>query len=184
MSTLKVNNITDLGDDAVVTSGVLDTLAVPAGGILQVVSTTKTDTFTTTALNTWTDITGLSLNITPRSISSKIFLLAEIGYADHSVVTVVAFRLMRDDTPVGVGDASGSRPQATFGRIVDFTNRGQSVSGNYLDSPSTTSTITYKLQVQNTPNAGTTYINRRADDNDAIDKLRSIATITAIEVAG
>lgn len=155
-----------------------------AGSVVQVVSTAKTDTFTTTATNTWTDITGLSLNITPQSVSSKILLLAEIGYVDHSVVTVVAFRLMRDSTPVGVGDLDGVRPQVTFGRIVDFTNRGQSLSGNFLDSPGATSPITYKVQVQNTPNSGTTFINRRADDNNAIDKLRSIATLTAIEVAG
>ena len=73
MSTLKVSNITDLGNDAVVTSGVLDTLAVPAGGILQVLSATKTTAFTQ-ASSTQTVITDLTLSITPSSASSKILI--------------------------------------------------------------------------------------------------------------
>ena len=73
MSTLRVDNVTDLGDDPVVTAGVVAGGALPAGSILQVVSVTKTDSFTTSS-SSFVDITGLSATITPSSASSKILV--------------------------------------------------------------------------------------------------------------
>ena len=185
MSTLKVNNIADLGDDAIVTSGVLDTLAVPAGGILQVVQATKTDSFSLATEDTWTDIPDLSLDITPRSTSSKIYLIAEIGYLDGSGAMALGFRFAREDTAIGLGDQVGSnRERVTFARIVDTSARGETASGTYLDSPSTSSTITYKLQLNKT-DGGTAYINYVGGaDNDANNRFRALSSITAIEVAG
>ena len=51
--------------------------ALPAGvggKVLQVVQTEKTDTFSSTTFNSWTDITGMSVSITPSSTSNKIYL--------------------------------------------------------------------------------------------------------------
>jgi hypothetical protein len=51
--------------------------AIATGKVLQVVQTTKTDTFTTTSTS-FTDVTGLSVSITPSSASSKILIFSEI----------------------------------------------------------------------------------------------------------
>ena len=123
MSTLAVNNITEVGGEAVVTSGVLDSGSLPAGSVLQVVSTTKTDAFSTTAIDTWTDVTDLEATITPRSTSSKIFCSVEMGHVDASGVTGINFRLARNGTPVGVGDQVGSlRLQISFGTVLNSNN--------------------------------------------------------------
>lgn len=57
----------------------LNSASLPTGSVLQVVSTAKTDTFSTTsASGTFADITGLSVSITPSSASNKILILAEV----------------------------------------------------------------------------------------------------------
>ena len=59
-------------------AGTLPGARLPAGSVLQVVSTTKTDTFTMTG-QTQTAITGLTATITPTSASSKILIIVSIG---------------------------------------------------------------------------------------------------------
>jgi len=155
-----------------------------SGGILQVIQAAKTDEFSLATEDTWTDITDLSLDITPRSTNSKIYLIAEIGYLDGSAAMALGFRFTRDGTAIGLGDQVGSiRQRVTFARIVDTAVRGETASGTYLDSPSTSSTITYKLQL-NKMDPGTAYINRASTDSDANNRFRALSSITAIEVAG
>ena len=156
---------------------------VPAGSILQVVSTTKTDTFSMTAEDTWTDITGLSVVITPSSASSKVSLRVDLGHVDSSVLAGLVFRFVRDSTPIGIGTDAGSRIAGTFGLIADTPGRGVTASGSFVDSPSSTSAIAYKLQTYSQDTA-TTLINRRSADTDSTGFLRTVSTITAMEVAG
>ena len=56
------------------------------------------------------------------------------------------------------------------------------VAGNFLDSPATTSSTTYKFQMRNY--VGTGYINRTPNDTDAVYTARSSSTITVMEIAG
>ena len=154
-----------------------------AGNIIQVVSTTKTDTFSMTAEDTWTDITGLSVVITPSSASSKVSLRVDLGHVDSSVLAGLVFRFVRDSTPIGIGTDAGSRIAGTFGLIADTPGRGVTASGSFVDSPSSTSAITYKLQMYSQDTA-TTLINRRSADTDSTGFLRTVSTITAMEVAG
>ena len=161
-----------------------------SGGILQVVSTTKTDTFSTTS-GSFTDITGLSASITPRSTSSKIMVTVTMscGYSVDTCRT--AFRLLRDATAVGVGDASGSQLQANTGgnpgavSDTDTARQKDSVSFSFLDSPSSTSSLDYQVQVD--VSTGTMYLNRSSDEASASDDprfARTASTITLMEVAG
>ena len=53
---------------------------------------------------------------------------------------------------------------------------------NFLDSPSTTSSVTYKVQGHVESN-GTMYINRAADTGDGFSKYRPVSTITLMEIA-
>ncbi len=180
MSLLKVNNITDLGDDPVLTDGVLD---VTPPAILQVVSTTKTDTFTAST-STYTDITGASLTITPSSASSKIWVSFSTvtgtnGFDTHN------FALLRNGTAVGGGTPAGSRVSAIAKQYNAGNGTTWTIAAQYLDSPAATSAITYKVQVRG-DGSSTIYIGRDSTDNDSSSgqNARTPFTITAMEVAG
>lgn len=152
----------------------------PSGSVLQVISTTKTDTFSTTSTS-FVDITGLSVNITPSSTSSRILVLAFLTTSGSSASQQAFVRLLRDSTAVLVGDSAGSRIRATTaGRNSDNADsRNQSFT--FVDSPSTTSSTTYKVQLA--VQADTMYVNRSNDDADSTSRWRTTATITVMEIA-
>ena len=159
-----------------------------SGGILQVVSTTKTDTFTMSS-TTFTTLTGLTATITPRSTSSKILVMVNTnGSASASITTNMLYRLMRDSTELAIGDASGSKTRVTFGgnslvQAGGNTNTMRSVSMSALDSPSTTSSVTYSVDIAGTQ-ATAIYVNRAWDEADASSYVRGASTITLMEIAG
>ena len=147
--------------------------------ILQVASTTKTDTFTVTS-SSYTDVTGLSVTITPRSTSSNIFVLASLSATGQSATTNLFSRLVRGSTAIGIGDAAGNRIRSTSNaRDQQFPS---SLILAFLDSPATTSATTYKVQVTN-QSTGVIYVNRSEVDTDASFSPRGISTITVFEVS-
>ena len=148
--------------------------------ILQVVSTTKTDTFSTTS-TTYTDATGLSVSITPSATTSKVLVMATI----HATVNNLGYlylQLVRSSTAIAVGDVRGNRIQAsTVGNSnQDFT---WTPHVTFLDSPSTTSATTYKIQIKTGPSTGTAYINRGVSDTDNTTYFTTSSTITVMEVS-
>lgn len=173
MSTLRVDNITDLGDDPVVTGGRFASDVLPAGSVLQVVSTTKTDTFSTTSTS-FVDVTAFSASITPVSVSSKILVLFNVAYGNSSATHSIKFNLLRDSTEIAQPDSGGV--SASLNTYTSSATARDSGSFTFLDSPSSTSSVTYKIQARVTGATG--YVNTGATDN------RSISTITLMEVAG
>jgi hypothetical protein len=174
-----VDRVLELPDSA----GTLDTLQ-RAGNVLQVVSTAKTNTFSTSS-TTFVDVTGLSVSITPSSASSKIFVLMDVKLGS-SVFVGNFVKLVRDSTDIYVGDAENSRTRATYSNADDPSNQWayQGV-GMFLDSPNTTSTLTYKVQMMSepTPNTGAVYLNRSGEDLTTIDFARMASSITVMEIA-
>ena len=161
----------------------IDTLA-RAGNILQVKQTVKTDTFTMTG-TTFTDVTGLSVTITPSSSSSKVLIIPSLSIGAKKG-SRHGYRILRGSTAIGVGDSSGSRTQYT--QQAGNLNSDTAVYSNtflFLDSPATTSATTYKIQLRSeTDTSGyEVYINRSDDDQDNASYGRSASTITAIEVS-
>lgn len=156
-----------------------------SGGILQVVSTAKTDAFTTSSTS-YTPITGLSATITPRSTSSKILVLAQISHGFPSGNGYGFFKVTRGGTDIYKGDTAGSRTTGVFGGYssVDLTIAMESGSIMTLDSPSTTSSITYQAEVVLGGAGALAYINRSASDSDNAQRGRGASSITLIEVAG
>jgi hypothetical protein len=152
------------------------------GKILQVVSTTKTDTFSMSS-TTFADVTGLTATITPTSATSKILVMFSIGInADFNVQTY-NLRLTRAGTPIGVGDAAGSRTQAFFPQMAGPTsNNVMSNHGSFLDSPATTSARTYAIQIKGESSGQAIYVNRSVNDPNAVNAARGISTITLMEV--
>ena len=162
-----------------------NTITLPSGTggkVLQVVSTTKTDTFTTTSTS-FTDITGLSVSITPSSTSSKIMVSYNVTQGGYQYGAWVV-RLMRDSTAIAVADDIPNGAEGTTAWAGDSSRDGSlGVSGmNYLDSPSTTSAITYKLQLI-CSNSGTANINKAFYENSGGTNVgRGVSSITVMEI--
>lgn len=156
------------------------------GAVLQVLQATKTDTFSVTGSD-FTDVTGLSISITPSSSSNKILVLTHL-HIDSTVGGYTnPWRIMRNSTAIAIGDASGSKRQATSTGTSVYTTgplQGVHQAAMWLDSPSTTSSTTYKIQVATyTNSAGTTFINRGGTDDDNINHSRTASSIIVMEIA-
>lgn len=150
--------------------------------IIQVQSVIKSDTFST-ASTSFVDITGLSVSITPSSASNKILVLYQCQFTADIANSGGYIRLMRDATPINIGDTAGSRPRVTnFGSSINQYGIVLG-SGSCLDSPSTTSSVTYKIQIYNSAGT-TTYVNRTQTDRDtSLYDGRVASTLTVMEVA-
>ncbi len=165
-------------------TGTIAAAALPAGTVLQVVSTTKTDTFTGTS-STYIDLTGMSVTITPRSASNKILVSYSVNRS-ASVAAQSSIQILRDSTAICIGDAAGSRTRATtapYPSSADAISSSITSAMTFLDSPATTSATTYKLQTRSDA-ATTIYINRSGGDANNADASRSASTITAMEIQG
>ena len=160
------------------------------GHVLQVVSTTKTDTssFSSTSVNTFVDLADMTVTITPTSATSKILVMFTVNITRTSSATQHV-RLMRDTTAICIGDAAGSRLRDTV-VTRDSPTGGVpyglalfAVSNSYLDSPGTTSATVYKLQgTLGSTYSGTFYINQSVDDSDADYGPRTASSITVMEI--
>jgi hypothetical protein len=152
------------------------------GKIGQVVSTTKTDTFTTTSA-TFVDLTGLSVSITPVSTSSKILVIYTIVGQGVYGSSQAYLRLLRDSTAIGSGASAGSRITVSSFLPESYSalTIGQAANLN-LDSPATTSALTYKIQIASSASGATVYVNRNGTDSDTAFFGRSSSSIVALEV--
>lgn len=160
------------------------------GTVLQVQSTTMSDTQVVSAKDTWTDITNLQATITPKSASSKIFITANISYGGGDNVYGAA-RLVRGSIAIAIGNADSTRTRATTPLMVDNdassgSAKLSSASLSFLDSPATVSSTTYKLQVWNDSavGGGAVNINRTGNDATASFYVRGVSSITLMEIAG
>ena len=165
--------------DSIVPSGGLP--AGASGGIIQCRTITKTDTFTTTNA-TFTDVTGLSLSITPQSSSNKILVVTNIHFGCTNSQNAMC-KLVRGSTDICIGDAAGNRTQCTGFQVSSFDNDPTMVSLSFLDSPATTSSTTYKWQVRRA-SGGTCAVNRGGGDSDVSNNFRTASTITLLEISG
>jgi len=144
------------------------------GKVLQVVQAVKNDTFSSASAS-WVDITGLSLSITPSATSSKFFITANF-VTSHSAANSLGVKLLRDSTAIYQGDDTQTRKGTSSWQYVAGSNRNVgSNSFQYVDSPSTSSQTTYKIQVK--VNGGSVYINDRSNGDSSF-----ISTITAMEI--
>jgi hypothetical protein len=154
----------------------LTTAKLPAGSVLQVVSATKLDAFTTSS-TTAIDVTGLSVSITPTSASSKILVLSQIwgtGTAD----TGFYINLVRDSTNLSISTA-GSSINTTISSYFGNENFWSVLPIMFLDSPATTSSRTYKIQIFTSNGSTSVAINKRV--NSAF--VGGSSSITVMEIA-
>lgn len=172
-----LGNVLDLGvpsDNTVSTAKIVDgaitsaKLASGVGGkVLQVVQTLKSDIFSTTSTS-YTDVTGLSVNITPTSTSNKVLILASVQSSASSTSADNFIKLLRGTTDL----------REMLVRTSTATAELREDSVVYLDSPSSTSQQTYKFQMK--VESGTAYINRRASSTPPVfDSIILVMEISA-----
>jgi len=145
--------IVTTGSTGVVTSSML--ASGTGGKVLQVVQTVKTSFFALSVEDVWTDVTGVSVSITPSSTSNKILLFVSGEYGGNSTDSFAYLRILRDSTSISIGDSRGSSIRATMSAALrngggNSPDISRSFGCHILDSPSTTSSITYTLQMLGT----------------------------------
>ena len=145
------------------------TIGGSSGKVNQVITAT-TATETSTTSTTYGDVTGLSVSITPSAASSRILVSVSapcLSYISGAGTAAAALQILR-----------GASSIADFGRVAGGYAGGEHTgygvgSFTYIDSPSTTSATTYKVQVK-AASGSTAYVNRSAEQN--------LSTITVTEI--
>ena len=135
-----------------------------SGTVLQTVSSKVTQGYISSTSGTFADV-NLSATITPRSASSTILVSATCSVYNNTASTGTGLRLLRDSTVL--------QTQIDMA----FSSAGASLSNptlTELDSPATTSAVTYKLQMSRSSGSGTSYIYVNSNPS----------TITLMEIAG
>ncbi len=173
--------MTGIISDNVGRAGGLIKAAGGGGKVGQVVQTTKTDTASTTSTSP-ADVSGMSVAITPVATSSKVLIFLDVqGSADQSTGQNYHYHLLRASSSIFQGDAASSRTSCTVqGAESDGNGSSMHRSMMFLDSPSSTSEQTYKLQWE--VQSGTLYLNREFGDSDDANAARFVSQITAMEI--
>jgi hypothetical protein len=149
---------------------------MPVGSVLQVASTTKTDSFSSSSTSL-VDVTGLSVSITPTNATSKILVFGTI-MTNTIVDSIITFQLVRGSTNISIGGSSVSF-QGTIANYFQ-SNTSDALLPNafhFLDSPATTSPTTYKVQMK-VNQVRTFFVNNRTSNDSSYT-----STITVMEIA-
>ena len=157
------------------------------GKLLQVVSTAKTDVFTTSSTySSPVAITGLSVSITPSSSSNKILINVSLGHvASTGGNSSCYFWLYKGGSVISgaIGDTSNSNTRVTFYNRSAAQAHGTCASMTYLDNADSTSSLTYQLYGAHEGSSSSLAINRSGDSGTSGQYGRTISTITAMEIA-
>ena len=150
------------------------------GKILQVEQALKTDAFSTSSTS-YVDITGLSVNITPSSSSNKVLVDFVIACGNNTG-TQNRFELVRQvggsDTAINPSTMSSSTAMFYASEQNTGYMRAQ-VTYRFLDSPSTTSQVNYRLRTLMYSSSYIQYVNRAHYSTDTTGS----SVITVMEVA-
>ncbi len=158
----------------------IDYSLIKGGGKIGQVISTLNLTLSTLSTSSFADISGQTVNITPSASSSKILIFNHIS-CGAGVGRYIMFKLLRDSTSIGAGSDDSNR----IGCVTSINTRDSSalhtVAFQVLDSPSTTSQITYKVQARSN-SANAVDFNRTNTDDDYAYIARASSGITVMEV--
>jgi len=186
IQSLGITDGTIVNADINASAAIAGTKLTGVGKVLQVVSTTSNSTQTINS-QTFTELTSLTTSITPSSASNKILILGRVAFVGvDSSLSHVHFRLRRDSTDICQGDgASGSMVNVTAsGTKNDNDVADANVPFNFLDSPNTTSAISYKIMGANWTGGASFTINRPTSPDNAFYNGFVTSTLTLMEIAG
>ena len=185
--TFEIKAPSSSGNTRVLTLPDTGNLTLGKTGILQVVQTVKTDTTSQGSAGSFADISGVSVTITPSSSSNKILIIPDLalGGSDMSGYHLI-WRLLRGSTPIAVATTAtaaqltgtGGMHRAASGANAYFFG----CSKIFVDSPATTSAVTYNLGAIGGEGA-VYYKNRGESDSSYHFPNAADSTITLMEVS-
>lgn len=180
MSTLTVQNLRGVSPTNLITVASGHNLTAP-GLVVQVQQTIYDVRSSYANINAWTDHPGLSVGITPKYSTSKILLRSMVQFSS-SGATTANFRFVRNGTAICLG-TTASNAQGSFRGISSSTAWCGVASGEYLDSPATTSTCTYKIQFLPYAADSRTIVFNNSVDGSNYDACCVTSSITVMEIA-
>lgn len=172
--------ISDTSASAALKKMTVSNLVANAGGgkIGQVVSAFKADAFSSTA-DGFFDITGLSVSITPSATSSKVLVISDLALGSSNFDSFnIGFKVLRGSTNIGISTAGSSNFSGGFNFYGSDTTYAFGNAKVFLDSPSSTSSLTYKVQGTKQDSSGTFYLNRKGSNTG----VGGASSITVMEV--
>lgn len=171
-----------------------------SGRIIQVKQTLHTvdETYSLGAVGgsidgNYVTITQLNCSITPKTTSSKILVQGQVYGESNIPDHFHMFRYLRDSTAIGVGTESnlGVRGSAMMSQSYydndNSTTANQTTLPMIIDSPSTTSSVTYKIQITCTENTSSTFNLNRCNTTSTAQVWYSengVSCLTLFEIAG
>jgi hypothetical protein len=176
MSQLKVNSIVPAGGLPAGASG---------GGIIQVVTTPYTGQFSTTAANTYQQITGLNCSITTSSASSKVLVMVTLGQMSTTDNATASYSVTRDGTRILQGAVDGVRGTCSFKYCCPTSSHSDGTTFIGVDTPGAAGTYVYGVQA--VAQGGTTnHVNRTQINTNGTDsyEFRASSHITLMEITG
>lgn len=169
-----------------ITTPALDSVApfssadMPAGSVLQVKQTVLSSAWST---NSTTPQAPIQVTIIPSSASSKILVLFDPSVGAGGGTAALVY-LLKNGSAIYAGDAAGSRPRGVAQVFTANDYYIQRVSGVYLDSPATTSAVTYSIALAAGAAGTYVHLNRSNSDRDTtLYDARTASSITVMEIA-
>lgn len=159
------------------------------GSVLQVVQATLQGGWTTTS-SSWADITGLSVDITPTSASSKFLVDFDVTGGNNGGGAGVKIVRVLDGVSTNImnGESWSTRTPSSVGNYYTYGDNNSQITNGVckLDAPSTTLQLTYKLQARmGTTSGGWLFrVNDTANQADAAYTFLTTSHITVMEIAG
>ena len=180
MSTLAIDTIQGATTATSVDMSGVTNLQMPAGHVIQTAQALKTDVFSTSSTS-FTDITGLSVTLTPKFSTSKMLVSyhVTVGHNTHTQNTVQLVRqVSSSDTIINpVAYNQGTSIQYTGSSDAGWDR--EVMSYQFLDSPSTTSAVNDRLRTYIFSASYIQYINRCHNSSNAT----GTSTLTVQEIA-
>jgi len=168
--------------------------SLPTGSVLQVVSATL-NTYGSTGSTTYVAVTGLSVAITPATASNKVLIRGYIWLAgssqnglfgavfrDASILSGVAGSSSNPNAIVNGGSGTVRASGGFIPASGYVTYQATPICFEFLDSPASTSSLTYQIYVR-VGGGGTLYYNYQSNTGTNADFGYFASSITAQEIA-
>ena len=155
------------------------------GGIVQVVQSFKTDTSSSSVQGGLLTDHVLTQSITPKFSTSKVLVEFHVMCSSSSTMNRLGAVITRGGSPVGVADNTGdNKTENTVCIVANSVNEPYTLSGKFLDSPATTSAVTYGIKIRTgTSSTITIQFNRQGTESNNIYIMRGTSSLTLSEIS-
>ena len=156
-----------------------------SGGIIQVVQNFKTDTGSSSVDGGGLTSHVLTQSITPTRSDSKVLVDFHVMCSSSSTMNRLGAVITRNGSPIGVADDTGdNKTENTVCISAPNANEPYMLSGKFLDSPATTSAVTYGVKIRTgTSSTITIQFNRQGTESNNIYIMRVTSSLTLSEIS-